>query len=110
MNCISYLQNQGLQVSARGKRVVVSPRQQVTEEVRYYIKRNRLNILAELEACDGKERRTHWKIKLPDVGSFSMIGHPMTYEEALRAATSIWSAAQIDGVSRNPSPKQAARK
>lgn len=109
MNCISYLQKQGLQVSARGKRVVVSPRRKVTDGVRHYIKRNRLNILAELEACDGKERRTYWKIKLPGAASFSMIGQPMTIDEALTTALNIWPEAKIDDTENEPSQQRAVR-
>lgn len=96
MGCITFLETQGLQVKARGHRVVISPRERVTEEVRRYVKTNRLNILAELDACDGKERRTNWKVKLPDYRAFSMIGQPMTYEEALEIAVNKWPSAQIE--------------
>lgn len=96
MGCITFLKTQGLLVKARGQRVVVSPRAKITEEVRRYVKTNRLNILAELEACDGKERRTSWKVKVPDYRPFSMIGQPMTYEEATQVAVSKWPDAQIE--------------
>lgn len=109
MGCITFLETQGLQVKARGHRVVISPRERVTEEVRRYVKTNRLNILAELDACDGKERRTNWKVKLPDYRAFSMIGQPMTIDEALTTALNIWPEAKIDDTENEPSQQRALR-
>lgn len=109
MNCISFLKSQGLQVSARGKRVVVSPRAKVTSEVRQYIQRNRLIILAELDAGDGKVRRTYWRIKLPGAKSFPMIGEPMTQEEALSAALGLWPDAELEEPQPTTDQQQTAR-
>lgn len=59
---IDFLRERGLTAQAKGKRIVVSPASKLTPDVRLYVKAHRLELLAELAANDGLERRSHWQI------------------------------------------------
>lgn len=61
---IDFLRERGLTAKAQGKRIIVSPASKLTDDVRKYVKAHRLELLAELAANDGIERRAHWRVCL----------------------------------------------
>jgi len=93
---IDYLRQRGLIAKANGKRIIVSPASKMTADVRQYVKAHRLELLAELAANDGAERRRYWEVTAPGYRSFRMTGEPMTHAEALEAARRIWPGAEIE--------------
>lgn len=92
---IDFLRERGLTAKAQGKRIIVSPASKLTDDVRKYIKAHRLELLAELAANDGIERRAHWRVCLPDCRPFVMVGEPCTHAEALAHAQGIWPDAEV---------------
>ncbi|WP_371233620.1 hypothetical protein ACAW63_10940 [Pseudomonas sp. QE6] len=90
MAAIDYLVQKGFAAKIQGKRIVVSPASRLTDDVRAYIKAHRLELIAELAANDGIERRCHWQIIRAGKPLCVMIGEPMTREEALSAARYRW--------------------
>lgn len=92
---IDFLHDHGLSAKVNGKRLVVSPASRLTPDVRLYIKAHRLELLAELAANDGQERRCHWQVTLDGKPLCIMIGEPMTEAEALEAATWRWPGAEV---------------
>ena len=92
---IDFLRDRGLTAQAKGKRIVISPASRLTNDVRLYVKAHRLELLAELAANDGLERRSHWQIVLGGKPLCVMIGEPMTHAEALEAARWRWPDADI---------------
>lgn len=92
---IDYLREHGFTAKVSGKRLVVSPASRLTPDVRKYIKAHRLELLAELAANDGQERRSHWRITRNGRPICMMIGEPMTYSEALEAARWRWPDAEV---------------
>lgn len=92
---IDFLHDHGLSAKVNGKRLVVSPASRLTPDVRQYIKAHRLELLAELAANDGQERRSHWQIVLTGKPICIMIGEPMTETEALEAARWRWPGAEV---------------
>lgn len=92
---IDFLRERGLTAQAKGKRIVVSPASKLTLDVRLYVKAHRLELLAELAANDGLERRSHWRIALDGKLICTMVGEPITYDEALEAARWRWPSAGI---------------
>lgn len=92
---IDFLHDHGLSAKVNGKRLVVSPASRLTPDVRQYIKAHRLELLAELAANDGQERRSHWQITLGGKPLCIMIGEPMTEAEALEAANWRWPGAEV---------------
>ncbi len=76
---IDYLRQHGLTAKANGKRIVVSPASKLTADVRQYVKAHRLELLAELAANDGMERRSHWRVIEEGKSVCTMIGEPMTF-------------------------------
>lgn len=95
MAAIDYLTQRGLAAKRKGSRVLISPRAKVTEDVRKYVQAHRLELLAELAANDGIERRMHWDVLRDGKTICTMIGEPMTYDEALRTARYRWPAAEV---------------
>ncbi|HCF2594649.1 TPA: hypothetical protein VDW09_003574 [Pseudomonas aeruginosa] len=92
---IDYLHEHGVTARTNGRRVVVSPASKLTDDIRLYIKAHRLDLLAELTANDGLERRSHWDILRAGHPLCMMIGEPMTHNEALEAARWRWPDAQV---------------
>ncbi|WPP46621.1 hypothetical protein [Pseudomonas sp. AN-1] len=95
MGAIDYLNDRGFSARKVGMRVVVSPASKLTAEVRSFIKSHRLELLAELAANDGVERRCHWTVSAVGYRPFTMIGEPITRAEALAAARTTWPSAEI---------------
>lgn len=92
---IDFLTARGFSARVSGKRLVVSPASRLTDDVRKYVKAHRLELLAELAANDGLERRSHWQITLGGKPLCTMIGEPMTHAEALEAARWRWPDAEV---------------
>lgn len=90
MAAIDYLTEKGFSAKVSGERLVISPASHLTDDVRKYIKAHRLELLAELAANDGQERRSNWRITRDGKTLCTMIGEPMTYSEALEAARWRW--------------------
>ncbi len=92
---IDFLHEHGLTAKVNGKRLVVSPASKLTDDVRRYIKSHRLELLAELAANDGQERRSNWRITRAGKPLCTLIGEPMTYPEALEAARWRWPDVEV---------------
>lgn len=60
-----------------------------------YEKAHHLELLAELAANYGLERRSHWQITLGGKPICTMVGEPMTHAEALEAARWRWPDSDI---------------
>lgn len=60
MAAIDFLSSRGFSVKAKDGRLIVSPSSKLTPDLRQYIKRNRLVLIAEVAANDGEMRRTAW--------------------------------------------------
>lgn len=95
MAAIDYLMERGFTAKKQGMRVRVSPASKLTDDVRKYIKANRLVLLAELTANDGIERRCYWVVIVPGWRPFTMIGEPITRAEALAEVRSRWPGGDI---------------
>ena len=95
MAAIDYLTEKGFSAKVSGKRLVVSPASRLTNDVRKYIKAHRLELLAELAANDGQERRSNWRITRAGKPLCTLIGEPMTYPEALEAARWRWPDVEV---------------
>lgn len=95
MAAIDYLTERGFTAVKHGMRVRISPASRLTDDVRKYVKANRLTLLAELAANDGLERRCAWTVLVPGYRPFTMIGEPVTREEALADARDRWPAADL---------------
>lgn len=95
MAAIDYLTEKGFSAKVAGKRLVVSPASRLTEDVRKYIKAHRLELIAELAANDGQERRCHWRVKIPNASPFTMICEPITRAEALADVQCRWPNAEL---------------
>lgn len=93
---IDYLAQFGLAARKKGNRVVVSPRERVTADLQKYIRAHRIELLAELAANDGFERRCYWVVIAPGSRRFTMIAAPMTRSEATYSAKAIWPGALIE--------------
>lgn len=92
---IDFLKERGLTVRNKGKRLVVSPASKITHDVRLFVKTHRIELLAELAANDGLERRTHWQVIRNNKLICTMVGEPMTYAEALEAIRYRWPDAEL---------------
>jgi hypothetical protein len=95
MTAIDYLHVRGFSARKVGMRVRVSPASRLTDDIRRYVKSHRLELLAELVADDGRERRVFWHIICGGESLCVMIGEPMTYAEALETARSHWPDADV---------------
>lgn len=94
MGAIDYLREHGFDAKVKGNRLVVSPSSKLTQDVRQFIKLHRLELIAEVSANDGTTRRSNWQINL-EGKLITMIGAPMTYDEALAAAHWRWPESNI---------------
>lgn len=92
---IDYLAQFGLSARKKGNRVVVSPRTLVTDDLQKYIRAHRLELLAELAANDGLERRCGWTVTVPGLNPFTMISEPITQAEALDEVRGRWPKADV---------------
>lgn len=92
---IDFLTARGFSARVSGKRLVVSPASRLTDDVRRYVKAHRLELLAELAANDGIERRCHWRVQIPGCPPFDMIGEPCTHTEAQAHAHGIWPGSEV---------------
>jgi len=95
MAAIDYLTTRGFSARVAGKRLVVSPASRLSDDVRKYIKAHRLELLAELAANDGQERRSNWRITRDGKTLCTLFGEPMTYPEALEAARWRWPDVEV---------------
>lgn len=95
MAAIDYLTTRGFSARVAGKRLVVSPASRLSDDVRKYIKAHRLELLAELAANDGQERRSNWRITRDGRTLCTLFGEPMTYPEALEAARWCWPDVEV---------------
>lgn len=93
---IDYLAQFGLSARKKGNRVVVSPRTLVTDDLQKYIRAHRLELLAELAANDGMERRCGWTVLVPGYQPFTMVSEPITHAEALDEVRGRWPDAKIE--------------
>lgn len=95
MAAIDYLVERGFTAKKQGMRVRVSPASKLTDDVRKYVKANRLTLLAELAANDGLERRCNWSVLVPGCRPFTMISEPITRDEAMREVRVRWPEAEL---------------
>lgn len=93
---IDYLRQNGLSARVKGDRLIVSPAGKLTPTIRQYIKAHRLELIAEVAANDGLARSSHWRIIRDGKAMCTMIGPPITYQEALAAAQWRWSDATVE--------------
>lgn len=93
---VDFLRSHGLSATRRGNRVFVTPKSGITEDVRQYVRAHRLELLAELAANDGAERRRYWEVTVPGYRTFRMTGEPTTHTEALANARRIWPEAEVE--------------
>ena len=92
---IDYLAQYGLSARQKGNRVVISPRSLVTDDLQKYIRAHRIELLAELAANDGVERRCHWQVIRAGKIICTMVGTPVTRNEALAEVRWRWPDAEI---------------
>jgi|TARA_X000001388_G_scaffold61339_1_gene46832 hypothetical protein len=95
MTAIDYLTKRGFSARVAGHRLVISPASRLTDDVRKYVKAHRLELIAELTANDGQERRSNWRITRNGKVVCTMISEPMTYAEARAAARWRWPDAEV---------------
>ncbi|HBP6770496.1 TPA: hypothetical protein L6A97_08265 [Pseudomonas aeruginosa] len=95
MTVLSHLHDQGLNVRKIGARIILGPKALITDDIRKYVRRYRLALLAELAANDGIERRCSWTVLVPGYRPFTMISPPITRAEALDDVQSRWADAQL---------------
>jgi hypothetical protein len=95
MTAIDYLTQRGFSARVAGRRLVISPASRLTDDVRKYVKAHRLELIAELAANDGQERRSNWQIVRNGAVVCTMIGEPRTYAEALAVARWRWADAEV---------------
>ncbi|WP_426117727.1 hypothetical protein [Pseudomonas sp. DSP3-2-2] len=95
MGAIDYLLERGFTARKQGMRVRISPASKLTEDIRKYVKANRLALLAELAANDGVERCCHWQVMRGGKRLCTMIGEPITRAEALEIVHWRWPDAEL---------------
>lgn len=96
MAALAYLLNLGFAAKLSGKRVRVSPASKLTDPIRAYIKNHRLELIAELASNDGVARRCHWQVTRGGNPLCTMIGEPMTRDEALAIVHWRWPDADLE--------------
>lgn len=95
MTAIEILNSRGLTVTLAGARVRVYPGDRITKVDREFIILHRLEMVAELAAGDGRERRMSWQVVREGKPIATIAGGPMTLEEALLSAQFRWPDAEI---------------
>jgi hypothetical protein len=96
MAALAHLTSLGFAAKLSGKRVRVSPASKLNDQVRAYIKKHRLELLAELASNDGIERRCHWQVLRDQKPLCTMIGEPMTRSEALEIVRWRWPDGDVE--------------
>ena len=91
---LSYLHEQGFGVRSDGRNIIVSPASNLTALMRLWIRVHRSELLAELEAGDGLERRSCWRVFLSGKLVCNMVSEPITQAEAMKAV-SRWPTAEV---------------
>lgn len=103
MTSADYLKERGFKVSLVENRIRVSPGSMISETDRKYIMLHRLELIAELAANDGIERRLSWRVTLHGKPIATIVGNPMTKQEALKSIRFRWNEADvIDAHIQNP--------
>lgn len=95
MGALDYLRSRGLTAARAGQKLRVFPSTRITPADVEYIKLHRMELIAELAANDGEERRAHWRVCLRGELLCVIAGGPMTKQEALDAARFHWPEAEI---------------
>lgn len=95
MTAVDYLTERGLIARKKGNRVHISPKANITEEIRQYVRAHRLELLAELAANDGIARSLYWQVMRDGKPLCVMIGEPMTRVEALAEVRGRWPGADL---------------
>lgn len=95
MAAIDYLLDRGFTAKKSGMRVRVSPASKLTDDVRQYVKSHRLELLADLAANDGVERRCYWHVVRQGKTICTMVGEPSTYAEATLEVKARWADAEV---------------
>ncbi|MEA3250555.1 MAG: hypothetical protein U9Q35_03090 [Pseudomonadota bacterium] len=89
MAAIDYLHNHGLQVEPLpGDQLSVWPADLITPEVRLWIRDHKHDLLSELVPAND-DRRMTWRVVRNGQG-ITMLGRPMSYEQALESAKARW--------------------
>ena len=96
MSNLDSLATRGLLAVKVGDHIFVSPKELITECDRDFIRLHRLELLAELSANDGIERRMHWSVSVNGKPVSVISGGPMTRDEALKSAIFHWPDAKIE--------------
>ncbi|WPN47505.1 hypothetical protein [Pseudomonas sp. P8_241] len=92
---IDFLHRHGIFAKAKGERIVVSPKSQLTDDVRQFVRTHRLELLAELAENDQAPRLVAWRITRNGKTICMMIGEPITNVEALEIAHWHWPDAGV---------------
>lgn len=95
MTAIDYLKDRGFELQLANSRVWVSPSSRITESDRQYIMLHRLELIEELAAGDGVERRMSWKVARNGKPIATIAGMPITKQEALLSAQFRWPDADV---------------
>ncbi|MBV6753019.1 hypothetical protein KV580_22100 [Pseudomonas chlororaphis] len=95
MAAIDFLRERGFTATKSGMRIRIAPASKLTADVRQYVKSHRLELLAELAANDGIERRCYWQVVRDGKPLCTMISEPITYAEALAEVQWRWLDATI---------------
>lgn len=91
---LSYLHEQGFNVRSEGRDIIVSPASNLTALIRLWVRVHRSELLAELEAGDGLERRSCWRVYLSGKLVCNMVSDPITQAEAMKSV-SRWPTAEV---------------
>lgn len=95
MAAVDYLKEKGFTATKSGMRIRVTPASKLTPDVRHYVKLHRLELLAELAANDGIERRCYWQVMRDERPLCTMVGEPITRTEAMAIVQWRWPDATI---------------
>ena len=89
MAAIDYLHAHGLDAEPLpGNHLSVWPAELITPEVRLWIREHKHDLLSELIPAND-DRRMAWRVVLNGQG-ITMLGRPMSYEQALESARARW--------------------
>lgn len=79
MGALDYLRSRGLTAARAGQKLRVFPSTRITPADVEYIKLHRMELIAELAANDGEERRAHWRVCLRGELLCVIAGGPIEY-------------------------------